>query len=117
MAGMRSESTDFSLRGLKTDRDLRGPYRGRKRRRAHEIGVGMRSRRSSLGDRPDDERLPAPRVAGHEDTRNRGVKVVLTVDVAAAGELRAQLLLEERALGSCESHRNQHEIRWDLALG
>ena len=84
-----------SLRGLQTDRDIGRAHRSGQLRLAHEVPVDVRGGRAALGDRPDDERLAAPGVAGDEHAGGGGLVVVLAADVAAVGELRAELIFEE----------------------
>src|SRR5690349_18722364 len=98
LSGKGSESTSVSLRGLEADRDIVGPHRGRQGGLAHEVRVDGRGGRTALRDRPHDERLPASRIARDEHAGGRRVEVALALEVAAARELRAELLLDEGPL-------------------
>src|ERR1700710_1414445 len=59
---------------------------------AGEPGVDRGGGGATLGDRPDDQRLAAARVAGDEDAVDRGQVAVVARDVAAVVELHAELL-------------------------
>jgi hypothetical protein len=70
---------------------------------------------AALVDRPDDERLPAARVARGEHPGDGGL-VDARVDVAAP-VLRHAGLVEELLLGVQEAHGQEHEVRLDLEVG
>ena len=53
-------------------------------------------RRTSLGDRPDDQALAAAHVAGDEDPVDVGGEVGVPGDVAAIGELDAEPVQQRR---------------------
>src|SRR6476660_1977067 len=90
-----------------------GPREGA---RPREPGVDSGGRGASLGDGPDDERLSATGVAGHEDAGDRAHEVLVTADVAALVEVDPELLEHTAPLRSEEAHREEDELRRDLAL-
>src|SRR5436305_14640234 len=63
------------------DGAVRGLDRRRKLRVAHQPAVYGRRTRTTLGDRPDDQRLAAPHVATDEHPRLRRRPVVTACDV------------------------------------
>ena len=87
------------LRVLETDGDI-GRADGRRQfGLTHEIGIHARGRGATLGDGPDDQRLSAAGVTGDENARRRGQVLVVATDVAALGELSAELLFEAARSG------------------
>ena len=71
----------------------------------------------ALGDGPHDERLAAARVARDEDAGDRAHEVLVATHVGALVEVDAELLDDTRALRAEEAHREEHQLRRDLALG
>ena len=61
----------------------RRAHRRGQRRLAHQERVDVRGGGAALRDRPDDERLTAPGVAGDEDAGDRRLVPVVALDVAA----------------------------------
>src|SRR6185437_10461011 len=80
----------------------------RKFRTAHQITIALPRGAPAFVDGPDDQALPAPTVAGGEDTFDAGGESsVLRLDVGA--RIRAQAeLREQRLLRTREAEREQH---------
>src|ERR1700755_765736 len=64
-----------------------GPDRRRQCGLAHQIAVHTGRRGPALGDRPDDQGLAPTHVTGNEDTRDRGLEVIVAGHVSAVGHL------------------------------
>src|SRR6478735_12671977 len=123
-AGFREEKpVSLTARdGSDDERALVRLDRRRERRRAGEVGVDGRGGAAPLGDRPDDQRLSAPHVAGDVDPGDRGGVRRVAPDVATLVEVHPELVdqagaLRPGALGTGEAHREQHQLRRDLPLG
>ena len=81
-----------------------------------EVAIDHPRALAALVDRPHDQRLPAAGVAGGEHALHRGRVGLDGLDVAARVLLHAELV-EQLLLGVQEAHRQQHELRRQLALG
>src|SRR6266508_389855 len=102
------ESTDFWDTTLE---------RGGKVGAAHQVGVHAAGRAPRLADGPDDEGLAALHVAGREDARQARHPVPVPPDIAALGELDAELLEHPGALGADESHGEERQLAGEDELG
>src|SRR5690242_11175339 len=90
-------------------RCVRGSELSRQVGLTHQIAVALAGRAAALIDRPDDETLAAPHVAGGEHARHvRAELAVLRLRVAAAVLLDAELV-EHRALRPAEAQGEQHQ--------
>src|SRR5262249_42718680 len=87
----------------------------RKRRAAHQALVDGAGALAALADRPDDQRLAAPHVAGSEQLGNRGLVVIdVGRDVAAPIERGAGLLQHAGFARPQEPHRQQDQVGLEL---
>src|SRR5690606_14302928 len=73
--------------------------------------------RTAPGDRPHAAGLAAAGVAGHEGPGDARRVRAVTGDGPAPREVDARLLDELVGLGTREAHRDEHEVRRDVALG
>ena len=81
-----------------------------------EVAVDHPRALAALVDRPDDQRLPAARVAGGEHAGDARL-VRRRLDVAALVLLDAELVDRAVVLRVQEAHREQHEVGAQLAPG
>src|SRR6266542_6798468 len=84
---------------------------------AHHVGVHAARRAPPLGDGPDDEGLAALHVARREDPRHARHPVGVPPDIAALGELDAELGEHPGALGSEEAHGEERQVAGKDELG
>ncbi len=110
-------------------RGRRRPRRGKAppshRSRIEGIPIGQQTRQiavdhpralATLVDRPHDQRLPAARIARGEHSLHRSRVGLHGLHVATRVLLHAKLV-EQGLLGVQEAHRQQHQLRGQLALG
>src|SRR6266481_6342049 len=93
--------------------DLRARRQGRL---AHEVRVHPARRLPPLPDRPHHARLSAPRVSAREHPRHRRLVVGPRLQVAARGQLGAELGDDRVGLGAEEAEREEHEVAVEREL-
>src|SRR5690348_11378184 len=94
------------------------PALSRQRRRPHQISVDRMRALAPFADRPYNERLAAPHVAGSKDVwKVRAVIVGARLHVRSRVALDAELLDDASFARSGEPHREQHEIGLDREFG
>src|SRR5437868_8231713 len=68
----------------------------------------------ALANRPDDQRLPATRIPGGENSGNARLMFIVGCNVAAKVEVDAEVGQESVLYRTREAHRQKHEIGLDL---
>src|SRR6478609_6317608 len=84
---------------------------------AHQPRIHAGSARAALGDRPDDQALPATHVAGDEDAGDVGHVPRVAGDVAALVVVQPELFQPGALLRADEAHRQEHVVGEQLVLG
>src|SRR5574337_1906337 len=111
MVGQRGEDTgEGRTRRQELRRAGPGPL-SRQVGRAHQVAVDSFGRLAALGDRPDDQGLPALHVARGEDARHVRHPVLVPPDIAAFGELYTELTEHAILLRPQKTHGEEDEIR------
>src|SRR5215472_12734860 len=77
---------------------------------AHQVGIHRRRRRTALGDRPHDQRLPAPHVARHEHAGDRCRVGGVPRHVAPLVHVHAQVVEQPRPVRTGETHGEQDQV-------
>src|SRR6516165_27961 len=94
-----------------SDRRRGRAFLSRQEARTHQEFVDSASALPALADRPDDERLAAPHVAGGEQLRNRGAVVDgIGADITAGIELDTGLLDHAGLARPKKAHCQEDEI-------
>src|SRR5262249_41542954 len=84
---------------------------------AHQVEIDAARGGATFGDRPHDQRLAALHIAAREHAAHAGHPVSVAPDVAALGELDAEIGQHARTLGAEEAHGEQHELHLEGELG
>src|SRR3989454_9054990 len=84
--------------------------RCREVRLAHQVAIDPARGGAALGNGPDDQRLAPLHIAAGENAGDARHPVGVTPDIAALGELHAELGEHPRPLGAEEAHREQDEV-------
>src|ERR1022692_3161447 len=108
--GAAASARQAERTGRRGDRD-------RQHRAASQVAVRSRCRRPALGDRPYDQRLPAPHVTRYEHAGYDGGIAVIPADIPPLVQPEPEPVEKLTRFGSAEPHGQQDQVAGELPLG